>query len=797
MKRAFTLLALFIGFTANAQYTCKHTTNGTLPALTSVNDTRSDSINITKTTINLTVTDFANKRISGNTKIDFAALVNGIGILPLDLLSMTIDSVTVNGGSAIYTYDGERLNIFLPSILNTGNAATATVYYNGAPVTDGGGFGGFYFSGPYAYAISVGFLSIPHNFGRSWFATFDNFKERFIVEQNITVSTTNSVAGNGTQQSITDNGNGTRTFSWLINDEIPSYLTSIAVAPYVVLQDSYPSIGGGNIPVKLYCLATDSTELKNSFANLHSSFDHFENLFGKYEFERVGFVLVPFNGGAMEHATNIAYATFLVNNTLQYENIMAHELSHMWFGDLVTCERAEEMWLNEGFATYCEKLFYEDIYGYPRYLTDVRANHKDVLHFAHVKDTSYWAIANVPQNVTYGTHSYGKGADVLHSLRTYMGDAAFFGGLKQYLANHHFTHVNSNTLKTELENFSGQNLTNFFNNWVFDKGYTHFSIDSFSVAPQGNQFAVTVHFRQRLRAAQNLYTNVPFNVFFKSNTWQQDVKPVTLSGATQTATFTVPFAPTFVALNLDDRISHGITHQSAVLQPQGTNISLSNAYFSINPTNNTDSSFIFVEHNFIAPDVALPQGSTITLSPQRYWKVSGLFAPNFEATGVIQYDGRTPSSSSGWLDNLLITGTEDSLILMHRPGAGSLWFEYPYYTKNMGGNNTNKQGSMQLSRVVPGEYCFAKGVSTLGVQETAQTPNLKLYPNPAKSFVNLQNSTNFKKGETVTITNLEGKVVKTILVKNPTAILTIDINGLPQGIYTVTLGSSTVSLVVN
>src|SRR5690606_37344369 len=105
------------------------------------------------------------------------------------------------------------------------------------------------------------------------------------------------------------------------------------------------------------------------------------------------------------------------------EDLIAHELSHHWFGDLITCARPEEMYINEGFADFCANLHMEQLYGPEAYQARVRSNHFQVVAQAHLRDTGWYALADVPQNVTYGETSYKKGSDIARTLRAVMGDS--------------------------------------------------------------------------------------------------------------------------------------------------------------------------------------------------------------------------------------------------------------------------------------------------------------------------------------------------------------------------------------
>ena len=275
------------------------------PIYSSPENLRSDTINVLKYTINLDITDFVGQKISGNTIVKFAPKINGQTKLRLDLLKMTIDSVKLGSSTLTYNYNDTLLKVNLSAVYNTVDTLSVTVYYHGIPQGDPSGWGGFSFSGNYAYNLGVGFGAKPHNYGRVWFPCFDNFVEKSKYEFNITTDTSKTSFCNG--QLISDVKVGSkRTRNWVFNKEIPSYLASVAVADYT--QVNWNIMGAlGNIPVVLAARKSDTTALKNGFLHLPNAVLGFENYYGPYVWNRVGYCLVPFSSGAMEHTTNIAY----------------------------------------------------------------------------------------------------------------------------------------------------------------------------------------------------------------------------------------------------------------------------------------------------------------------------------------------------------------------------------------------------------------------------------------------------------------------------------------------------------
>ena len=139
---------------------------------------RSDTFDIIKYTINLDITDFANQKIKGNTVVRYTPKLNGQTKISLDLLKLTIDSITQNSTTLTYAYNDTLLRVNLPLSVNTTDTNNLIVYYQGTPQGDPAGWGGFSFSGNYAYNLGVGFGAKPHNYGRVWFPCFDNFVEK-------------------------------------------------------------------------------------------------------------------------------------------------------------------------------------------------------------------------------------------------------------------------------------------------------------------------------------------------------------------------------------------------------------------------------------------------------------------------------------------------------------------------------------------------------------------------------------------------------------------------------------------
>lgn len=698
----------------------------------------SDSIDVLHYAIHLDMVHLGTKRIAGYTDLQITPRVNGLADFPLWLQSLSVDSVKINAANAAtIAYDGTLIRIGLPFTASPADTFSARVYYHGNPVTDPSSWGGFYFSSDsnYAFNLGVGFQSVPHNYGRVWFPCIDDFVDRATYDCYITTKSEKKAVCAGTLTDSTDHGNGTTTWHWTLHNSVPTYLASVAVGPYIAIKDTFHGMNG-DVPSFLYISPGDSLQAPASFIHLNDILSIYEDCFGPYPWERVGYVGVPFSNGAMEHVTNIAYPLACIDGSLDCEDLYAHELSHMWFGNKTTCATAEDMWINEGWASYCEAVYKEGLYGKAAYQTHLRNLHKNVVQFTHVEDAGYRALYGIPPEYTYASTVYDKGADVVHTLRGYLGDSLFFGTVKSMLNDYAYQHISSAGMRDYFTLHTGIDMTGFWNAWVFAPGFPHFAIDSFRVTGGGPAQA-TVYFRQRLDNAPAFADHNILEVRFMDEQWHQYNDTVHFSGEHGVKTFNLPFVPSLVMMDPDDKISDALTSFTRVVKTSGTQ-DMTTTWCVLDVQSVSDSALVRVEHNYVAPDPLKSANPDIKrLSPYRFWKVDGLFPAGFHAKAKFRYN-KTTGTSTGYLDNTLMTSanSKDSLLLLYRRDPSDDWRIVPFVIAG-----TSTGGDLIADTLRPGEYTLAVGlpyISGLSLLPAATPGGISVWPNPSADSFRLQ-----------------------------------------------------------
>ncbi|MBL0913634.1 MAG: T9SS type A sorting domain-containing protein [Bacteroidia bacterium] len=737
-------------------------------------DFRADTFDIRRNDLHLNITDFTGKTISGYASLRIGIRQNGVTSLPLDLMqSLQVDSVVLQNTHLTFQHSNNRLRIQFPQPQNSGDSLLLHIYYGGPALSGGGNFGGFYWTGGYAFNLGVTLNDIPHSAGRFWFPCIDDFNVKSQYGFHIEVTPPHKAICGGVLYDTDTLPGGNHVYHWNLSLPIPAYLASVNVNAYQQVTQSYQSLYGPQIPMLLHALAADTTNMKNSFVNLGAAMHSFENRFGPYLFPRVGYSLVPFSGGAMEHACNIAYPRIVANGTTAYQTLMAHELSHHWWGDNTTCETAEEMWLNEGFASFCELQFLEDVVSYQSAYDTYMGNLDMVLDKAHVDDGGYWPLSGVPQTYTYGTHTYTKGSNVIRSLRTYMGDSLFYTGMKQIQADHLLGNINTEDLISGLENSSGLNLQDFKNDWLLQPGFATVTLDSFTW--QNN--ICTVFALQKNRAVTHPYAHIPLYITCIGANRQQFTTRVDHAALNGAHSFALPFQPVVVALNRQHPLALATIGVEKEIKSTG-NIAFTYTKAMLRVGNaGADSTFIRIENHRVPPEASVAINDSLWISPGRYWTIQGIRGNGFNASLSLNIDGATNGYDQG------IITTQDKLRIVYRRNSGEPWTVYEDDTVFTFSAST-KKGSIDARNVKFGDYAVASVRSDLGtpaIPSGAKQKVLQVWPNPAQEL--LRFSAEVPLPARIQVYDASGKQVLQRNIQEHS----LDISGFRPGLYSIVL----------
>lgn len=386
--------------------------------------------------------------------------------------ALKVSRVTLGTGGAEvpFKHEGETLAITLDPPKPAGEPFDVTVAYSGSPDN------GMHFIPPDAAhpdrpkaAWTQG--QVAEN--RYWLPCYDEPNDPATTEMLVTVAKPYSVLSNGSLVETKENPDGTRTFHWKMEQPHASYLITVAASEFNVFRDEV-----AGVPVEYYVLKDVDEATARRFMGLTPKMVAF---FGEvtgqpYPYPKYAQVCLPeFNGG-MENTTATSMPDTSLLDRLEVqeggqESLVAHELAHQWFGDLMTCKDWSHLWLNEGFASYFDPLFFERERGEDEFRLLMRAELDNYLaadrgYRRPMVETRYESATQL-----FDGMAYAKGACVLHALRGAVGDEAWWDGIRRYVATNKFRNVESDDLRRSFEAATGKDLGWFFGQWVYKAGH--------------------------------------------------------------------------------------------------------------------------------------------------------------------------------------------------------------------------------------------------------------------------------------------------------------------------------------
>ncbi len=403
--------------------------------------------------------------------------------LILDAKGYKINEVKVNAKKADYTYDGYKLTINLGKKFTKEESYDVYIDYVAMPnkikVKGSAAINsdkGFYFinaDGKNKFKPTQFWTQGETESNSCWFPTIESGNERFSQEIAITVDTLMVTLSNGRLMYSTNNSNGTRTDFWKQDLPHTPYLTMLAGGKFKVYKDKWR-----NMEVNYYMEPEFAPNAKLIFGNTPEMIEFFSNKLGvTYPWDKYSQIVVrDFVSGAMENTGAVTFYDAMNKTPRDYEDqtdedIISHELFHHWFGDLVTCESWPNLTLNEGFATYGEYLWDEYKYGRDEADKDGMNNLNAYVGSAVNKRVNMIRFDLTDRESMFDANSYQKGGQIIHMLRKYVGDKAFFTAIKQYLEAYKFKPVEIHHLRLVFEEVTGEDLNWFFNQWYLNQGH--------------------------------------------------------------------------------------------------------------------------------------------------------------------------------------------------------------------------------------------------------------------------------------------------------------------------------------
>ncbi len=447
-----------------------------------------------------------------------------------------VDSILSNNVKLNFTHSTNKIFIKLYKKYKFGEEFTFTIYYQGVPGSSG--FGSFEFNTHNSQPV-IWSLSEPYGSSDWWPCKDTPADKADSADIWIRCDTSMIPISNGKLMEFINLGDGTHQYKWKSHYPIAQYLISVAITNYTQYIQYFKYSDNDSMMVLHNVYPESFNNIKSELDKTVNMLEVFSDKYGLYPFIKEKYGHAQFGwGGGMEHQTCTSLGSF-------GEGIISHELAHQWFGDKVTCKDWHHIWLNEGFATYSEAVYVEEVYGKNAYKNQImnEMNYaKSAVGSIYVED-----ISSVDE-IFDGARSYSKGAVVLHMLRGVVGDSIFFKILRDY---HNDSQLAFNVATTEdfqriAENVFGMDLNYFFQEWIYGYNYPKYSVVWNSQSIENDLYNVNINISQTENSDPKFFT-MPIQIKIKTsngdtlftvfNDQQNQSFPFTVSGTPQSLTF--------------------------------------------------------------------------------------------------------------------------------------------------------------------------------------------------------------------------------------------------------------------
>ena len=397
------------------------------------------------------------------------ALANNLTVIDLTFNpGYTRDNILANGQPTNAVHSDELLSVYLPEPIDSGDVFTIQIDYHGPAIFVGTTFsnigGGISYSRSFSPNPICQTECEPYG-ARNWFPCKDfPYDKADSLDLYVTHPDNMTTSANGLLQSIVDKGNGTKTTHWKTRYPITTYVTHFVTTVQTLYEQLWEYAPGDTTQVVVYAYNGYTSEVNNYLTYTIPQLQSLSELFGLYPFVNEKYGNSFYDLWGMENQTMTVLQPSLAN-----EWTIVHEMAHHWWGNLITCRNYHHIWLNEGFATYTEALYYEKLYGINYYHDWIQSQSCLNAGSVYVEDL-------INDNIFEGATSYYKGSRMLHMLRHIVGDAAILQILRNYVADpaRRYGWAVTDDFEAQAEAVYGQQLDWFFDQWMYQNGNPHY-----------------------------------------------------------------------------------------------------------------------------------------------------------------------------------------------------------------------------------------------------------------------------------------------------------------------------------
>lgn len=464
--------------------------------------------------IDIAINDQAHS-VSGSVEAVVVAQEN-LQAVEYNLVGLAVSSVLVDGVNSSYTHANGIISI--PVTVENNQQFTTKVFYSGTPQLSTDGYNiGMIFRSNMVFTIS------DPNASRNWFPCYDHPWDKALVSFNVTCRNDWVAACNGLQGATVVNSNGTKSYEWLGENPMATFLAVIHIAPYQIIEQTFTKENGEVIPIQHFVQSVYYEDCLVDFARVPEMMQAYTDAYGEYPFEKYGQALVNMQTyGAMEHQTMTTLGvSYIDGSPNDPEYTVAHEMSHHWFGDCLTPLTWKDVWLSEGFATYSEGVWANYLLGYDAMIDYVNINIQN--YYKNWQGSNGAKTIYDPAYLSYFTPpSYEKAASVLHMLRLELGNELFWTTIRSWFANNQNGNVVTAEFQAHCENVSGLDLEQFFQQWIYSPG-----LPSYEYAVLRNPNTSQIKFYNNVTSDTGIafYLTIPFFVGQASDSLRTQFTP--------------------------------------------------------------------------------------------------------------------------------------------------------------------------------------------------------------------------------------------------------------------------------